>query len=358
MELINFIPASIGISGLVDIYEAQRDAFKNNFLAGCSRICHGLAKLNLSTYLYHVPNYLKHNLIKCTLMVGCVSEAVEGSEKALLGIKSKTPHQIIEGIARVSSAAASAYILSFMHRKISAAMQEAALVALPSYYIAKSGVQNLFKHQYKRGIGKLLLGATGIGCSLYYLFAKASSPVPNLVPEDIKKFASEHQMELESLCPKPNKHEMPSLKPVGAGVSKMTYVHPELANYVVKAPNEPLSYWGGRENDIQRQISNMQEARDLVAANQYSRLVIPKTYLIETASCPISVEERIDCENHYFPLDEDLSFRDSAKKELGEFLREGGFKDIVIEDQHNACFLRGKHLAKIGVFDLDADYFL
>jgi len=86
--------------------------------------------------------------------------------------------------------------------------------------------------------------------------------------------------------------------------------------------------------------------------------VMQRSHLIETGSCSISVEERLHCNDGYFWQRSDPKLEAEAMEELSEFLRKSGLKDIVIKDQHNACFLRDESSLKISVFDFDADLFL
>ena len=171
------------------------------------------------------------------------------------------------------------------------------------------------------------------------------------LPLSIKNFLNNHIDEIEFLYNR--EWSMGNWKQIGEGGGKRTYTHPDLPGYVVKIPKYILDTNPRASVDLREHFKNLPKARQLLKTYRYDKLVIPSSYLIETAETPIAIEQKLKFSPHYTP-DEDK--QTTAEKQLKDFLNRGRFCDIYIEKQHNAGFLAGTEKnPKIGIFDLDCN---
>lgn len=139
-------------------------------------------------------------------------------------------------------------------------------------------------------------------------------------------------------------------KELGKGVTKIVYEHPELEGMVVKVPreNSDLPF-------LQSHFFNLQMTRRLSSFLNFTQIVIPRCDLFERPGGLYLVEEKFTLT----PFDSipQSETKSKAVKQLDQFLKYFGFRDITLTTQHNAGFLAGtERNPMIAIFDLDESF--
>ncbi len=227
-------------------------------------------------------------------------------------------------------------------------MQKIALIALTAW-TAYHGIKDMTKKKWTRGIPKLLCSAALAGLSYLLLSSK---------PQFYHDFVRAQRANIKQMTHK--RTVVGKWQELGRGVSKMTVVHPNLPGYVLKIPVRDNSYWASQKtimktSDIRLQYKYANEARDIIERAQLDQLVIPKSYLVETFSGPIVIEERLNVE-HSMDWDRLIPFfgdkaKSKARNQLKYLQEKAKICDQMLFFSHNVAFLKDEK--KIGIFDMD-----
>lgn len=183
-------------------------------------------------------------------------------------------------------------------------------------------------------------------------------PVQNEIFKEItesshpfEKFFEDYQDEIEQLQ---DGMKVGQWKELGSGVSKTTFVHPELTRYVIKIQKQSAVHWKYNDNNLRAHHRNLGNAKKIIEEGGYKHIVIPESYLIETKRGLIIVERRLDLvKGSAIP---ETSLKEAAINELVKFIVENGVCDLDHKANHNAEFLKNSEEdPKIGIYDLDCE---
>lgn len=345
-------------SGVTATIQGPIAISEGSFRRGLTETFMGLTLINWGARCLNIGGSLRQGILKYSLLGGIAAVARGGISRCFSGYKNKNYLQMIKGTAQAAlGLVGSAYIAS-VDSKVIAALQESLLFALPSGYVAYSGVGDVVHKRYVKGVCKVLLGGCGVACSAYYFYSSQLSPEHVYhqmiasgaqMPPEVNDFLQAHQSEVSAM--NQDKYQTGDWERLDSGVSKIVYTHPELPGYIVKIPLENESYWGGRESDIILHIRNAVDARKIIEANHYSHIAIPQSYLTLLIGTPIAVEEKFDFVP-FWSVSGGLE-TDRALHELRDFLDKAEICDVDVYINHNAGFLKDTETPKIGVFDLD-----
>lgn len=345
--LNGFFSPLVPLLGVYQTVKSSLDISNGDILKGAQRTFFGLTVTNLAgSLITHDSDYLG-GLMKTSLIVETASVAAIGARDLVLGLKQKKLQQVKRGAMQAVLGAASCVCTATLDSKTVKVVHEALLIALPSGYVAYSGVKDVANKQYLKGAGKILMGVAGLACSAYYVkrYLDGTDQFAMFLEnrkteEELNNFYFDHKNEIDSMYE--NKAAVNNWKRNGGGISKTGYSHPELPGYIVKIPKKNAVV------DIYKHFKNLQDARSLVEENHYNQLVIPESHLLETKNGPILIERKFD-------FAEFASWRNKkrdAEDQLKSFISLGRFCDLEVG--HNAEFLKGsENDPKIGIFDFD-----
>lgn len=354
-----YYSSQVGVMGFgfSEIIRGSIEITKGNIRSGLQKTFTGLIGTHLGSRWMGFGDGLHQELMKYSLCVGTAAIGATGFCNFDSGIINRNKSKIIQGIAQIVIGISATAYLDALNSKVVLVAHQAILLTIASYWISKSGLSDLTQHQYKKGICKILLGLSGIGCAGYYVYSEfffQNYPwIP--LPPDETGFITNHTSEIEKMYT----HQTPTgrWQHIGSGVSKASYKHPELPGYIVKIPTSstPFRRQFSFCNDAEAHYNNLQDLRAGFSQTAYPHIILPNSHLVSTAHGPVGVEQMFDTVDYFsFP---DSQQKQDAEKELNSFLGKYEVCDVTLSLNHNAAFIKGtEHDPKIGIYDVDCRF--
>lgn len=342
--------------GIKETIQGPIEIGEGNFRKGLNKTLIGLTATNLGSRWMGFGGGLHQELMKYSLCLGTAAVGVRGFCNFANGIKNRSKFQVVEGIAQAAMGLAATVYLDSLSSKVLLVAQQTFLLVMTSCWISKSGLSDLTQRQYKKGVYKILLGMSGIGCAGYYVYSELffknygwrSEP---LTPDEMG-FIKNHTSEIEELYT----HQKPvgQWRKIGSGVSKAAYQHPQLPGYLIKVPTNADSYWYHRDNDAETHYKILQNIQAQFKQADFPHIVLPNCHLVNTTKGTLVVEQMFDT-TPYFSVP-DSQQKHVAETELRRFLEKNNICDIHISADHNAGIIKGTERdPKIGIYDFDCN---
>ena len=168
------------------------------------------------------------------------------------------------------------------------------------------------------------------------------------LPNYLINFLENHIVDIEQMY----ESKAPSgyWEKLGAGVSKMAFIHPDLPGRLIKIPASKYVQrgWTG-DDDIRIHHANLQKIRS--GAAQFDRIVLPESYLYPTSKGLIIVEQKLDL----LPYEDvpDGPEKEEAMKQFYEFRESANLCDLNPKSKLNAGIISSLSHIKVGVYDFD-----
>ncbi len=349
---MNLVPYAAAIGGgLATFQGAHYMSGGGNFLGGINRVFFGLAAADLGARLMSISETFHQKIMHTTLLASAAFVAVKGGVNVVRSSAEKNIDLRLLGIAQMAGGIAANYFLQGVKAKIVAVLHEAILISLIGGFISSLNLKEFGER------GKILSCVGGVIGAGYHIYQGLVEQVFRINPKinaflndhKINAFLNDHIEEIEKMFR--DKSETEDWSVLGSGVSKIAFTHPDLPGFLIKIPRYSKSFWGYAESDVEANFEKLKEAQSLVQANNYRHIVIPQSELFKTKEGFVALEEKFEIVSYDLVAD-DLE-KANAKMELKDFLVNGKYCDIYIEENHNCGFLKNKKTPQIGVFDLD-----
>lgn len=351
-------PIILTTAGIGATIEGAFNLGDGDLVWGAKKIIYGLTATNFGARYLGFSDLITQDFMQYSLCQGIALTALNGICHAARGLSQGKFTQFIKGAAQSGIGALGFFACSSINSKTFRVAHQSLFVILASSHVAKSGLSDLAKEDYKMGACKLLLGVGGIvgaGYGFYLQLLDDQSYSLALSPDELtfkqSAFIETHEKEIELIYKNSsnNSHAVPeNWNNIGNGGFKRVYSHSGF-DRIIKVTGPAF-----RDLHLEkRHYDNLQEAKQVVHHLGFSRIKIPACNLVEISqSVPILVEEKLDL----VPYKEipDGPLKTKAEAELEEFKMIFGLDDANIETDHNAGFLNDTNdTLKIGIFDFD-----
>jgi hypothetical protein len=341
---------SNALFGIFGTLQGFLDISEGKIKEGLKKTIFNQNLINISARCMNVSYTFHRTVMQYSLAAGAALGAIKGIVTSINGVRSRKAKEIIKGCALTALGLISSAYITSLNSRIVAFVNEAPFFGMIGYYFTSSGIKDIKAKKYLKGLGKILCGIATISCYAYYAYNtyfKSLSVIP--YNEEISIFVNEHSDELhEKIDTNPGS----AWEEVGSGVSKKTFSHRDLKNYVIKIPRVH-SFRRHHMSDIETHIENVQIARKIIMKYNFTYLVTPDTYLIQGLKTPIEVETKFDLLKSSCDEIPDSAEKTQALLEFNSFMIRSKFCDMFAEVSHNAAFLRNSTKTKIALFDLD-----
>jgi len=325
-------------------------------LEGARQALLGLTATNFGNRWMGLDCGMNQELMRYSICAGTGSVALKGIGHLAKGIGQRNARQILKGTLQTAGGIAGAIYLDALDSRVIRIAHESLLLAGCGYHISKSALSDLRKGDYRKGAGKILLGAGAIVCAGYYFYNQMGYMGYNKVfyPNDPltyeqQDFISRHDSEISDIYTTQKTPD--GWTKLGNGVSKAAYSHPDAPGVLIKIPTRATPYRSDTDNDVLTHHRHLQKAKEI--AFDFPSIRVPSSSLVETPNGPIVVEERFNFENYY-----SVSHprKQEAVEEFDHFVKKSKLCDVLLQRDHNAAFLKGSDKdPKIGVFDFDCN---